>query len=288
MFTPQTQPQLAQILDGKKLAEKIKRQIRDQVKTLEPKPGLAAILVGQDAASKLYVNLKKKACEFVDIDFCLYEFEDNCTEQELIEAIKFLNQDPQINGILVQLPLPKHLDTDKIISAVDPAKDADGFHPENLNALKQGTPRILSPLVLGVQELIKETKTPIQDKIITIVANHEIFAEPFKFLYGQSNKIFITNPTDELCQEKCHQADILIVAIGQPKFINNKYIKKNAIIIDVGISKLNDQTVGDVDFENVVLKAKYVTPVPGGVGPMTVTMLLENVVKLYQQQQHQV
>lgn len=276
----------AEILDGRKLAKTIKKSVQESVKPLNPKPGIAALLIGDNPASSLYISLKKRACENANITFHDYTFEADVQEKTIIEVISFLNSDPDINGILVQLPLPEHLDTDAIIAAISPAKDVDGFHAETIATIQAGKPTVLSPLALGIDALIRSTKEPLHNKIVTVFANHEIFAEPFKYLYGKENKVFFTTPNDPLAQEKCHNADVLIVAIGNPKFVNNKYIKKDAIVIDVGINDLGDETVGDVDFEEVSLKAKYISPVPGGVGPMTVAYLIENVVKLYNQQKN--
>jgi len=214
----------------------------------------------------------------------LYRFDGDYTDKEVIEAIEFLNKDEDITGILVQLPLPEKYDTNAIISAIDPQKDVDGFHPESLKMVKEGHPTILSPLVLGIDGLIMSTNEPLENKVITVLSNHEVFAEPFQFLYGKHNKVFPTTLNDPLWQEKCHNADILIVAIGKPQFIANEVVKQDAIVIDVGINKLDDDTVGDVDFNNVILKAKFISPVPGGVGPMTVAYLMKNLVTLYKQQ----
>lgn len=276
--------QYATILDGKKLAEDVKRAVREEVRALPGEPGLAAVLIGNDPASELYVKLKKQSCEAAGIHFSVYRFDADHETKDIIEAISFLNKDEEINGILVQLPLPEKYNTDEIIGSIDPAKDVDGFHPATLKSISEGKPTILSPLVLGIDGLIMATKEPVENKVITLLCNHEVFAEPFKFLYGKNNKVFPTTLDDPLWQEKCHNADILIVAIGKPQFITNEVVKQDATVIDVGINKLKDDTVGDIDFNNVILKSKFITPVPGGVGPMTVAYLMKNLVTLYKQQ----
>jgi methylenetetrahydrofolate dehydrogenase (NADP+) / methenyltetrahydrofolate cyclohydrolase len=274
-----------QIINGAELADKLKLTLRKKIIDLPTKPSLAAILVGDDPASKLYVNLKKKACDLVDIDFHRYLFDGDYSNEDIIETINFLNKDSDVNGILVQLPLPERYNTDKIIGAIDPQKDVDGFHPATLKSLKANKPAIVSPLALGVDEMLKEVKELPENKTITILCNHKVFAEPFIYLYGKKNKLNVLTPADKKIKETCHEADILIVAIGKPKFIKNDFIKKDAIVIDIGINKVKDKTVGDVDFDNAMLKAKYITPVPGGVGPMTIAMLLENTYQLFLKQQ---
>jgi len=246
---------------------------------------LAAILVGNDKASELYVTLKERACERAEIDFHLYKFDESQTDSEIIEVIKFLNQDPDIDAILVQLPLPEKFDEKEIIKAMDPKKDVDGFHPENILKLQARKPEILSPLALGIDAMIQETKIKLENKKITILSNSEIFAEPFKFLYAKHNQVTGTNLKDPDHKEKCHEADILIVAIGNPKYITNEFVKDQAVVIDVGINDLGDETVGDVDFHNVMLKAGYITPVPGGVGPLTIAYLLKNTIRLAENHQ---
>jgi len=268
------------LLNGKALSEKILLDIRKEVFARTDKPGLAAILVGEDPSSHLYVKLKKQACEACDIDFHRYLFDEDSKTKDIIETINFLNADPEVNGILVQLPLPKGFDTDKIIAAIDPKKDVDGFHPANLKKLKQCSTKIVSPLVLGIVELIKSTKEIIKNKKIVILCNHEVFGKPFHCFYGQDNEIAIVTLKNKNHEEIIRHADILIVSIGKAKFITADMVKEGVIIIDVGINKVNDKVIGDVDFDTVKEKAKFITPVPGGVGPMTVAMLLHNLIQL--------
>jgi len=278
----------AKIIDGKVIAQKIKNKIKKQVDKMEKKPGLAAVLVGDDKASAQYVKLKKKACEYTGINFHKYYFEGDYSQKDIIEAIEFLNSDKDIDGILVQLPLPKKYNENKIISAIDPKKDVDGFHPDNLKKLRAGKPKIISPAALGILELIKATKKPLENKNIVIVCNSKLFSEPLQYLLAKNNKVKAIAPTHKELKKICSQADILIVAIGKAEFIEKNLIKKGAIVIDVGINQLDGETVGDVNFFDVAEKVGYITPVPGGVGPMTVAILLENVFKLHKNHKSQI
>ena len=270
----------AKIIDGKVIAQKFKQEIRDKVKKMDKKPGLAAILVGDDKASHQYVKLKKKACNYTEINFHRYYFEGDCTEQEIIKAIEFLNKDKDIDGILVQLPLPEQYNEDNIIAAIKPKKDVDGFHPENIKKLRQGKPEIISPAALGILELLKATNQPLEDRNILIVSNSRLFSEPLIYLLRKNNVKAIASSHKNLKKE-CQKADVLIVAIGQAEFVEKDFIKKDATVIDVGINQLGDETVGDVNFFDVADKVSFISPVPGGVGPMTVAMLLENVLRLH-------
>ncbi|MCX6743032.1 MAG: bifunctional 5,10-methylenetetrahydrofolate dehydrogenase/5,10-methenyltetrahydrofolate cyclohydrolase [Candidatus Parcubacteria bacterium] len=261
----------AQLIDGKKIADEILLNIRKQVAKLKTIPGLAAILVGNDPASELYLKLKKNACEKVGIDFFSYFLDKNCSEEKILETINFLNNDPDINGIIIQLPLPDKFNQDKLIKAIKPDKDIDGFHPQT---------KIISPNVLGIMELLKQTKVDLKNKQVIILSNSEIFSQPFKKLLPKS-KVEYLNPKSAIrnLQSELKQADVLVVAIGKPNFIKPNMIKKDAIIIDVGINKINGKTIGDVDPE-VDKVAAFRSPVPGGVGPMTVAMLLQNLINM--------
>ena len=261
----------AQLIDGKKLADEILLDIKKQVAKLETKPGLAAILVGDDPASKLYLKLKKDACEKVGIDFFSYFLDKDCPEGKILEIINFLNNDPDINGIIIQLPLPKKFNQDKLIKAINPNKDVDGFHPQT---------KVISPNVLGIIELVKQTKIDLKNKKVIVLSNSEIFSQPFKKLLSES-KIEYANPQSPISnlQSQTKSADVLIVAIGKPNFIKPDMVKKDATIIDVGINKVHGKTIGDVD-PAVDKIAAFRSPVPGGVGPMTVAMLLQNLVKM--------
>ncbi|MFA5188901.1 MAG: tetrahydrofolate dehydrogenase/cyclohydrolase catalytic domain-containing protein [Patescibacteria group bacterium] len=262
----------AQIIDGQKFADEILLDIRKQVIKLDTKPGLAAILVGDDPASKMYLKIKEKACHKVGLDFYTYFLDKNCPEEKILEVINFLNNDPTINGIIIQLPLPEKFNPDKLIKAINPGKDVDGFHPRS---------KVISPNVLGIIELIKQTKVDLKNKKVIILSNSKIFSQPFKKLLPKS-KVEYLNPKSHISYliSQTSKADVLITAIGQPKFIKPDMVKKDAIIIDVGINKVGKKTVGDVD-PKVDKVAGFRSPVPGGVGPMTVAMLLKNLLTLY-------
>ncbi|MBN1325842.1 bifunctional 5,10-methylenetetrahydrofolate dehydrogenase/5,10-methenyltetrahydrofolate cyclohydrolase [Candidatus Falkowbacteria bacterium] len=259
------------LIDGKALAEKIKLDLKKKIEKMETKTGLATILVGTNPASQLYIKLKAKACTEVGIEFSSYFLDGSCTEEKILEVIDFLNKDQQITGILLQLPLPKKFDTDKIISKISAAKDVDGFHPDT---------KVISPNVLGIIELIKSTGENLKNKKVVVLSNSEKFAEPFKKLL-KSSKVEYSNPQSPVSnlQSQIKSADVLIVAVGKPKFIKPNMVKKDSIIIDVGINKVDGKTIGDVD-PSVDKIVAYRSPVPGGVGPMTIAMLLSNIYEL--------
>jgi len=261
----------AQIINGKKIADQILLNIKKQVAKLDTKPSLAAILVGDDPASKLYLKLKKEACEKVGIHFSSYLLDKDCSEEKILEVIKFLNNDPEINGIIIQLPLPKKFNKDKLIRAIKPEKDIDGFQPQT---------KVISPNILGIIELLKQTTVNLKNKKVIILSNSEIFSQPFKKLLPES-KVEYLNPKSAIrnLKSELKQADVLIVAIGKPQFIKPNMVKKDSIIIDVGINKVKDKIIGDVN-PKVDKFAAFRSPVPGGVGPMTVAMLLKNLLTL--------
>lgn len=269
------------IIDGKEIAKKIRADIKKEVKNLGFTPGLATILVGSDPASHLYVKLKQKAAEKAGIKNEVYLYFASVPEKEIIEKIKELSQRTDIHGILVQLPLPEHLDTNKIIGSIDPRKDVDGFHPDNLKKLAEGQPYILPGLALGIRKLIEATEVNLENKKALIVCNSGVFAEPIERVLA-ADKIIAShaNPDDIQLQEKTKKADILVVAIGRPNFVGKEMIKTGAIIIDVGTNRTEEGVVGDVDFASVKDTPGFITPVPGGVGPVTVAMLLQNTLKI--------
>lgn len=266
-----------QLIDGKKIADRL-------LKTLKPQghPTLAVILVGQNPASHLYVSLKEKKAKELKINFQKYLFPSSTATQIVQQKIKELNEDSRITAILVQLPLPQHLNTNKIISAIDPAKDADGIHPSHLKLLKQGqSPPILPATTGAILQALKATKVNLKNKSVAIIGKSTIVGLPtYYYLKNTVNQINIYDSHTKNLSNKTSQADILIVAIGQPKFITQKYIKPGAIVIDVGINKLKGKTIGDVDFDKVKNKAAWITPVPGGLGPLTVSFLLLNTILL--------
>ena len=270
------------ILDGKILAEQIQLKIKQDLHSKNIRPSLAIILVGEDPASQLYVSKKKIACQDVGIDFHEYLMASNASEKHLLETIDFLNKDEHTDAILVQLPLPAKFDTNKIIKAIDPKKDVDGFHPSNIKDFIKDKALITPGLPLGILKLIKQTKEDLPGKQATIVSKSKVFSKPMiKILEDRKMKVSLVNPNAKNLNEQTLEADILIVSCGKPFLIKEDMVKKDSIIIDVGTNKIdNDYVVGDVDYTNVFPKVKFITPVPGGVGPMTVAMLLYNTVKL--------
>ncbi len=272
------------LLDGKTLAAEIRAEVKQEIQTRGLRPGLAAILVGDDPASHLYVSLKEKACKEVGIDFHVYKFLATETTTDIATTIEFLNKDPDIHGMIIQLPLPTHLNEDELIALMDPAKDADGFHPKNLELVDAGTPRIIPGLVAGILRFLDSTKENLDNKTAVIVSNSLIFATPLEIeLKHHHMRSVAVNPNDPKAREWTRNADIVIIAVGQAGWLKSEDIKKDAILIDVGINKLKDGTVvGDVDADSVQDKAAYLTPVPGGMGPVTVAMLLKNTVTLSQ------
>ena len=278
---------MAELINGKVLAESIKQNIKNTIVAQGSTPGLATVLVGNDPASLLYTKLKKKAAEFVGMEFHEYRLEDVCTEEEVLSCVSWLNRDPSVHGIIVQLPLPQHLNEDAIIAAIDPRKDADGFHPETINALLSDTSNFEPALVKTILSLLALPEEPLEGKNALIIANAEVFSKPLVFqLERQNVAAEYSTPRDKNLKKKLENADIVIVAVGKKNFIKDSDCKKGAIVIDIGINETNDGVVGDVDPSVYDTKGNiaWVTPVPGGVGPVTVAMLLTNVLERYFQQ----
>lgn len=274
---------MAQIIDGKMIATQIKDELKEEVKMLQAQgvfPGLAVVLVGNNSASQVYVRNKKTACEYVGIKSFSYELPEETSEQELLELIDTLNHDHAVNGILVQLPLPKHLDENKVILAIDPKKDVDGFHPQNLGALCVGLPGFISCTPAGVIELIKRSHVEIAGKHCVVVGRSNIVGKPVSLLLlREHGTVTICHSKTKNLTENLKQADIVIAAVGIPKMIQGNQLKEGAVVIDVGINR--DETgklCGDVDFTSCEAVASHITPVPGGVGPMTIAMLMHNCV----------
>ena len=273
-----------ELIDGKKISQEIKDECKSKAEELI-KSGktlcLAVILVGNDPASSIYVGNKKKACEYCNIKSLSYELPESTSEAELLELIDKLNSDRSVNGILVQLPLPKHIDENKVIAKIDPSKDVDGFHVSNVGALCVGKEGFVSCTPAGIIELLKRSNVEITGKRCVVVGRSNIVGKPMALLMLRENA------TVTVCHSKttdlkavCSEADILIVAIGKPRFIGPEYVKDGAVVIDVGIHRdENNKMCGDVDFENVKDKVSLITPVPGGVGPMTIAMLMNNVIE---------
>jgi len=276
----------AQIIDGKKIATEIRAEIKKEIAKLGVKPGLAVILVGADPASHLYVNLKEKAAAEVGIHFEKYLFFATEPEEKIIKKIQELNDNHDIHGILVQLPLPSGYNENKIIAAINPKKDADGFHPNNIEKLLHDEPFIIPPVISGILKLIEATGEEIINKKIAILANSETFIRPLQKILEKDNRVvYAIAPEDAVSITR--DADVIIVALGRPKFLTAEMIKPGVILIDVGTTRLEDSTtIGDIDFESASAKAGWITPVPGGVGPMTVAMLLKNVLELARKSNH--
>lgn len=272
---------MAQIIDGKKISQEIKDEIKEKVEKLKAEGKeicLAVIQVGNDPASTVYVGNKKKACAYTGIRSLSMEVPESTTEAELLEMIDKLNKDPQVNGILVQLPLPKHMNEEKIIEAISPAKDVDGFHPVNVGALSIGKKGFISCTPYGVIQLLKRSGIEIDGKNCVIIGRSNIVGKPMaQLLLRENGTVTIVHSHTKNIKEITRQADILVAAIGKPKFITKDYIREGAVIIDVGINRdENHKLCGDVDYEDVFDKAGAITPVPGGVGPMTIAMLMNN------------
>lgn len=273
-----------QIIDGKAISTALKEELREQVAELKKQgiePCLAVILVGTDPASQVYVGNKKKACEFIGIKSLSYELPGETTEEELLALIDKLNKDDSVNGILVQLPLPGQIDEDKIIRAISPKKDVDGFHPQSVGALCIGQPGFVSCTPAGIIELLKRSNVEIEGKECVIIGRSNIVGKPMSLLMLRENAtVTVCHSRTKNLSEVTKRADILIVAIGKPKMITAEYVKEGAVVIDVGIHRLEGKKLcGDVDFDDVAPHTSAITPVPGGVGPMTIAMLMKNCVE---------
>lgn len=291
------------LIDGKQIASEIRREIAAEVAKItdndQRPPHLAAVLVGNDAASETYVNSKANACHEVGFDSSVYRFEGDITEEELLQTIEFLNNDPEIDGFIVQLPLPAHINEQKIIQAISPAKDVDGFHPENVGRMTIGLPAYVSATPNGIMEMIQRADIETTGKNCVVVGRSNIVGRPMSILLsGTGNP---GNATVTVCHSRTKdlksitsQADILVVAIGKAGFITADMVKKGAVVIDVGIHRVaSDKTksgfrlVGDVEFDAVASVASRITPVPGGVGPMTIVSLLMNTLRAYKKEIYQ-
>jgi len=275
---------MAYIIDGKKISQEIKDELKVKVEAQKAegkKAALAVIQVGNDPASSVYVNNKKKACAYIGMESLSYELPEETTEQELLELVERLNADDNVHGILVQLPVPKHIDSDKIIQTISPKKDVDGFHPENVGKLVIGEKGFVSCTPAGIIQLLKRSNIEIAGKNCVVVGRSNIVGKPMALLMLRENAtVTIAHSKTQNLKELCKTADILIVAIGKPQFITAEYVKEGAVIIDVGIHRdENNKLCGDVKFDEVETLASAITPVPGGVGPMTIAMLMNNCVE---------
>ena len=275
---------MTQLIDGKKISQEIKDELREKVAEMKARGTercLAVIQVGNDPASAVYVKNKKKACEYIGIRSEAYELAEETTEEELLELIRGLNEREDINGILVQLPLPKQIDEDKILLSIAPEKDVDGFHPVNVGNLSIGRPGYVSCTPAGVIQLLKRSGIEIEGKECVVLGRSNIVGKPMAALLLRENgTVTVCHSRTKNLKEITRRADILVVAIGKPKYVNADYVKEGAVVIDVGIHRMeNKKLCGDVDFDSVAPRTSAITPVPGGVGPMTIAMLMHNCVE---------
>lgn len=275
---------MPQIIDGKAISNAIKEELKDKVRELKAEGisiCLAVIQVGNDPASSVYVGNKKKACAYIGIDSLAYELSGETTQDELLDLIKELNTKEEVNGILVQLPLPKHINEDEVIRAIDPKKDVDGFHPQSVGALCIGQPGFVSCTPAGIIQLLKRSGIEIAGKECVVIGRSNIVGKPMALLLLRENgTVTVAHSRTKNLKEVTKRADILIVAIGKPKMITREYVKERAVVVDVGIHRnVNNKLCGDVDYDDVAPICSAITPVPGGVGPMTIAMLMHNCVE---------
>ena len=276
---------MAKIIDGKAISSQIREEIAEQVKEYNARngalPGLAVVIVGENPASQVYVRNKKRACEQVGFNSWVYEMPESTTQDELNALIDKLNDDNSVHGILVQLPLPKHLDEEQVILRIRPDKDVDAFHPYNVGRITIGDPKFLPCTPAGIMELLHRSNIEISGKECVVVGRSNIVGKPMALLLlAENGTVTVCHSKTKDLKEVCRRADILVVAIGKADFITADMVKEGAAVIDVGMNRnAEGKLTGDVDFESVSEVASYITPVPGGVGPMTITMLLQNTLK---------
>ena len=280
---------MAEIIDGKALAKKIRMELKEEVEKLKKKnifPKLAVIMVGEDKASKVYVRNKSKACEEIGVEYEEFLLKDDTKMEDLLNLIEELNNKPDINGILLQSPIPKHLDINKAFNKIYYRKDVDGFNPVNVGKLVIGEDCFISCTPFGVMKMLEEYGIEIEGKNAVVVGRSNIVGKPLaQCLLKKNATVTICHSRTKNIHEITNNADILVAALGKPKYIKENMVKEGAVVIDIGINRGDDgKLVGDVDFENVSKKASYITPVPGGVGPMTIAMLMNNVVKAAKEQ----
>ena len=274
-----------ELIDGKSLSAKIEKEVEAEVQLLKERhnivPGLAVILVGDDPASHAYVKMKARACEKVGFYSITHSMPDTISQEEIVGTIEMINENPRIDGILVQLPLPEHIDTNAILEVIDPAKDVDGFHPYNVGRLATNLDGFVPCTPLGVMRMLEEYGIDLQGKDVCVVGASNIVGKPMAALLLNANAtVTVTHIYTRELREHTRRADIVIVGVGVPGLIKEDMVKEGAVVIDIGINRLDDgRLVGDVDFGSVAPKCDYITPVPGGVGPMTIAMLLSNTLK---------
>jgi len=274
-----------QLIDGTLLSKKVQNYVKSEVEDLKKEqgivPGLAVVIVGDDPASHAYVGMKEKACKNVGFYSIAHKMPDTITQDEIIEIITMMNNNPHIHGILLQLPLPKHIDTDKLLEVIDPKKDVDGFHAYNVGRMVNNLESFVACTPLGVMRMFEEYKIDLKGKDVVVVGASNIVGKPMASLLLNANAtVTVTHVYTKDLASYTRNADIVIVGVGKPNLIKEDMVKEGAIVIDIGINRLESgKLVGDVDFEAVAPKCSYITPVPGGVGPMTIAMLLENTLK---------
>lgn len=278
----------AQIVDGKALALTIRTELAKKVVAIPLKPNLAVVLVGNDEASLIYDRNKQKAAQAMGMDCEIYHLPENVAEYELLELISQLNNDARVNGVLVQLPLPKHINTQNVLMQINPEKDVDGFNPYNVGLLQANSPKAMVPATpKGVLFILKHFCSDLSGKHAVIIGRSNIVGKPMAaLLLNQNCTVTIVHSKTQNIEKIVQQADIVIAACGKPQVVKADWIKEGAFVVDVGINRVDGKIYGDVDFENVCKKASYITPVPGGVGPMTIAMLLENTYDAFINQNH--
>lgn len=275
---------MTQIIDGKKISAQIKEELKEKVALMKEQGitvTLAVIQVGNDPASTVYVGNKKKACEYIGIRSLSYELPEETKEEDLLSLIAELNERKDVNGILVQLPLPKHISEEKVLDSISPLKDVDGFHPQNVGALCIGKPGFVSCTPAGIIQLLKRSGIEIAGKECVVIGRSNIVGKPMALLLLRENgTVTIAHSKTASLKEVTKKADILVAAVGKPRMITEDYVKEGAVVIDVGIHRNeNNKLCGDVDYDSVAPKCSAITPVPGGVGPMTIAMLMHNCVE---------
>ena len=276
---------MANIINGKEISAQIRAEISQKVKEYNAKtgklPGLAVVIVGENPASQVYVRNKKKACEQVGFNSWVYEMPENTTQEELNALVDKLNNEENVHGILVQLPLPKHLDEEQVILRIKPEKDVDAFHPYNVGRITIGNPKFLPCTPAGIMELLHRSNIEISGKECVVIGRSNIVGKPMSLLLlSENGTVTVCHSKTRDLKEVCRRADIIVVAIGKADFVTADMVKEGAVVIDVGMNRnVEGKLTGDVDFESVSQVASYITPVPGGVGPMTITMLLQNTLR---------
>lgn len=283
---------MVEIIDGNKIAAELRENIKEEVSKLDKKPGLAVVLVGEDPASKVYVNMKEVKCREAGIESYKYKLEKETSEEELLNLINKLNKDGNVNGILVQMPVPDQISETKVVKTVLPEKDVDGFHPVNMGNLFIGDNKLVPCTPKGIIKLIESTGTDIQGKHAVVIGRSNIVGKPVSILLLQNNAtVTICHSRTKNMADITKTADILVAAVGKPKLVTPDMVKEGAVVIDVGVNRVEDDSEkgyhleGDVDFDNTKEKCSYITPVPGGVGPMTIACLLENTLIAYKMQE---